>query len=127
MKKNHWLLIAVVLVLLGLGAFAIVMYQTPSTVKLDISGTPGLNVTGTYTADDKSVDIAAAIPTAVNTKGRTISYVIKNPDESGSMTVKVYVNGDYRGSITAEGAYGIVRGTIENGKVSQRAEQRQAD
>jgi len=57
-------------------------------------------------------------------KGRSVSYTIESVGEPGPMTVEVFVDGNSRGSVTADGAYTVVRGSVQNGKVKQTAEQK---
>lgn len=124
--RRQWLVIAAAIVAVGLGACAAMkLFYSPANVRLEITGSPKMNIVGTCTADGGELKFGPHEgPNSVKAMGRSISYVIENLAEEGPMTVEVFVNDQTRGSITADGAYTVVRGTVENGKVNQRAEQR---
>ena len=125
-NRRQWLVIAAVIMAVGVGAFAAIQFfYSPVTVRLEITGSPAMNIVGTCTADGGEVNFGPHKgPNTINAHGHSISYVIENIAEGGPMKVEVFVDGESRGSITADRGYTVVRGIVQNGKVSQKAEQR---
>ena len=55
-------------------------------VRLEFSGTEGLKISGTYTADSKEHALSGEVPFDVKVQARSVSYVI-NKDQPGEMIV----------------------------------------
>jgi hypothetical protein len=113
--------VLVVMVAIVFGALA--FFPAGDNVRLEITGTGDVKLKGTCTANQESVNFNGPIPNTIRAKCRTFAYQINNVTGNGSMTVNVFVNDELKGTITADGENSVIKGTVENGKVSQTTEQ----
>ena len=124
--KSRRLVIGAVVVIVAIAFVCFRMFFAASHIQIKVTGPPGMQMKGICQADGRELTIGPAqIPNTVTVRqGRSVSYTIESVGEPGPMTVEVLVDGDSRGSVTADGAYTVVRGSVQNGKVDQAAEQK---
>ena len=116
LKNRYWVVIGAAVIAAVVSAMTAIGSPL-ATITLQITGSSGVEVVGTYTADGETVDFKALAPHVISVKGQSISYTIHNLTDPGSMTVIVYSNGDRRGRMTADGPYTVVTGELENGRL----------
>jgi hypothetical protein len=94
-------------------------------VIIEVSGAPGMKLVGTLKAGQAEGLIDGPVPRSIYAKARRVSYTLENVGEPGAMTVRVLFDGELIDTLTADKDHPIVRGTVEHGRVSQKAEQKQ--
>ena len=108
MAKRIWWVLAGVGALLA-GLLVAFLARAPRTeIRLEVTGTAGNRVVGTYTADGVRHEVDAVIPADVRCAARRFEFRLGNPD-GGAMTVTMHVGGD---SFTRDST---ARGGVEGG------------
>jgi len=124
MTKLWWRMVGFVLA--GLLVVAGIWFFWPQPqVIIEVSGSPGMRLVGTIKAGQAEGPIDGPIPRTVFAKARSVSYTLENVGEAGAMTVRVLIDGELSDTITTDKDHPIVRGTVESGRVSQKAEKKQ--
>ena len=122
--RSRWriagLVLAGLLVVVGLWFF----WPRPQ-VTIEVSGLPGMKLVGTIKAGQAEGPIGGSLPTTITAKARSVSYTLENVGEEGDLTIRVFIDGKLSDTLTADRDHPVVRGTVESGRVSQKAEPKQ--
>jgi hypothetical protein len=84
-----------------------------------------MKLVGTIKAGQAEGPIGGSLPTTITAKARSVSYTFENVGEKGDMMVRVFIDGKLSDTLTADHAHPVVRGTVESGRTSQKAEHKQ--
>ena len=100
-----------------IGNFHWFIPPSSENVRVELTGTPGQKVTGTYTADGVTHPFSGTVPAAFEVRARRVQYTVAKTDQPGELSGVVYVNGAEAGSALTQEPSGYVRGSVEGGKV----------
>ena len=102
--KRKWQIATIGIAYLALIMICVKILISPPRITISISGTPGLNINGTYIVSNKEHNFGPdVIPCKYTfTKGRNTSFIVKSTGE-GFMSVDVLVNDKPKGSISTKG------------------------
>jgi hypothetical protein len=125
MTRLRRLIVVLGLPILVVGGVAVWLFWTRVEVTIEVSGSPVMRLAGSIDADQAHGKIDARLPTTISAKARNVSYTLENVGDSGTMTVRVLIDGKLSDTVTADADHPIVRGTVERGRVAQKAEARQ--
>src|SRR2546427_7686004 len=91
MKKKIILAVAVLLAIAGLLiAVDFLTRAAPRDMKLELSGTPGLVVSGKYSTDGASHEFSGVLPTNIVVKARTFRFTIKKLADQGEIQCRLF-------------------------------------
>jgi hypothetical protein len=116
------------LVLAGLllaGGAAIWLFWLPPELRIEVVGVSGMRFVGSVKTELRDAKFEGGSGNAMSVRARTASYTIRSTGKAGPMMVRVLIDGQVTDTITADKDHPIVRGTVESGRVSQRAEEKQ--
>jgi hypothetical protein len=125
MNRRRWILLAVLVGLalaLGVGLIAFIKHRQlvslpARVIRIEISGTPGLKVDGTFEVDGQRHTESGVIPMAFTFRARNLSYTISKPDQSGNLSETCSIDGAFYG--TVGGSHKNVRGSVVDGHFTQ--------
>src|SRR5438105_3667751 len=86
--------------------------------RLELSGTPGQQVSGTYSADGIDHDFNGVVPAKIAVRAKQLRYTISKTDQPGELRGVVFVDDVEAGRTSFGGPTGYVRGAVEQGKSS---------
>src|SRR5437868_13262925 len=92
-KKIILILLAVVLLVGLLLGLDYLTRAGPREMKVELSGTPGMVVSGKYSADGAPRDFSAVLPTNIVVKARHFKFRIKKLADSGEIQARLFVDG----------------------------------
>src|SRR5438552_3836977 len=92
MKKRIMLPLVLLALLVLIGVVGVATRPAPRTLKVELSGTPGLSVTGAYAADGNSYGFAGVLPTNFSARARAFTYTITNQTQ-GVLMGQLYIDG----------------------------------
>ena len=96
----------------------------PADVRIEVSGTPGANVDGTFEVDGVASQQSGTLPTSFGfPHARSVKFTITRPAGPGELWATVLVNDDEKGPLG--GAAEWVRGTVERGSMDSTCGQGQ--
>src|SRR5690349_8002627 len=106
---------AILLLFVGLVLALNVYWQPAATraVRLNLTGTPGLKVVGTYTADGVEAPFEGVLPTSINTTARDFAYQIRIAEGQGEIKGELFIEGATVGMSATSGRRVGVRGGSE--------------
>jgi hypothetical protein len=100
MSKRRSLLIAlpVVLLLLAAGAGTAAWFARPkkAAISVDVSGTPGLPLTGTAEVDGKTQELTGTVPTKFTFEGTRVVFTLASPAEKGEFRARLMLGDNAR-------------------------------
>ncbi len=82
-------------------------------VRLELSGTQGMKLTGHYDADGVRYSFAGVVPTNLTFSARRFSYSIKKASEPGELRGDLYLNDSSRGASSTSAAGWGVAGSLD--------------
>jgi hypothetical protein len=111
MKKKIILIVLAVVALVGILVAVDVLTRTgPRDMTLDLSGTPGMVVSGKYSADGASHEFSGVLPTNIVVKARHFKFTIKKLADNGDIQGKLFVDGKDVAMSGTTAPYGGVTG-----------------
>ena len=94
MKKTiKPLIILFCVVLVCIVAYSIRHSGPTKRIIVELSGTPGLKVAGTYKADGRTFDFSGVVPTNFNVDAKRLKYTIKKLGAEGEIEGTLLVDG----------------------------------
>ncbi len=101
MSRRRFLLIAVPVVLLLLGAATLVWLARPekATVIIEVSGTPGLAVQGTSEVDGEPGELEGTVPAKFVLEGSRVTFSLTSTAGSGEFRVRAAIGDRAFGSL----------------------------
>ncbi len=95
---------------------AVMLYVPPCEIRLEITGSPGTRVRGSYVADGVGREIDGTVPAIVACEARDFDFLVERIDRSSEIAVKIRVDDIERlSSSTTNGDRGV-RGYIRYGR-----------
>ena len=94
--KRILLILCCVVILCILAHFA--TRTAPTKLTMQLSGTAGLRVAGSYEIDGNSYSFAGVVPTNFVTEARHLSYAITNLEPKGKLEGSLYAGDELIGS-----------------------------
>lgn len=82
-------------------------------VRLELSGTPGVKLSGHYDADGVRYSFAGVVPTNVTFMARRFSYSIKKASEPGELRGDLYLNDSSQGASSTSAVGWGVAGSLD--------------
>jgi hypothetical protein len=105
-------ILAVLVLLLFVGAYGVWRQRpVPVPIRLDLTGTPGLRVTGTLIVDGNASRFEGILPTSVEVTAQSFEYKIAMQEPKGKLIGHLTVANGVYGSSGAENDFGGVHGT----------------
>jgi hypothetical protein len=114
MKTRKRALIIVILLLLGIGFVAWRKHPAPASIRLDLTGTPGLKVAGTITIDGAQRQFTGVLPTSVSAKAKSFEYTILIQEPNGELRGELTVDNGIYGSSSTANDFSGVRGSYSH-------------
>jgi hypothetical protein len=114
MNKKR-IVVTVLLLLLLLGG--VVVWQKrpqPTTLSLNLTGTPGLKVGGTLVVDGSPSQFNGTLPATITVVVRTFDYTIQMQEPKGELRGELKVGNDIYGRSSIASDLGGVRGGYEH-------------
>ena len=105
--------LVVALVLLAVSALVVAVLRpkaTPEDIAVELSGTPGLSVTGKVTVDGVASLFSGTLPTNLAFRARSLSYRIKKGAEAGEFKATLGLPGGGHLTSTATAPFAGVEG-----------------
>lgn len=93
MLGNRKVILVALLVFLLVSGFMLYLRPIATSVRLNLTGTPGLKVTGTYAVDGLSREFSGVLPTNISVKARSFVYTIYMEEPRGKLQGGLIVNG----------------------------------
>jgi hypothetical protein len=110
---NKIMLIAIVIVLL-LAVAGAAFYLTASppsrSIRLDLTGTTGMRVTGEYFVEGVKHPIDGKLPLSFEATGANFDYIVRMPEDGGELKGELFIDGESEGSSAAQAPTAGVRG-----------------
>jgi hypothetical protein len=121
MNRTTFVFVAVVLLLL-IGV-AIFYWQNPApkAIRLELTGTAGTRVTGSYDVDAAMYPIDGVLPLNIEVTGKHFEYSAKKAAEDGELSGALIVEGARMGHSVAQGPQLGVRGHYTRTAFSESA------
>lgn len=104
-----FLILACVLLVAG-GVVFYLSRPGPVHMRIELTGTPGMKVAGTYTADGVTHEFRGTLPTRIDVQANEIYYTIRKQEEKGELRGQLFVNDAFRGDSSTNAAYAGVSG-----------------
>ena len=111
-KKRVWWIIGGFAAILLAAAVLVLLYRPPVEIELLISGTPGMRVTGEYSADGRRYPIDAAVPTRIAVRAGDARFHVAKVSEDDDLRVVVRVDGQTLHETRERGPRHGVRGGV---------------
>ena len=109
MKKNIKVLLSLLSVLVLIILTFLFSRAGPKRMLVELSGTPGLRVEGTYVADGVAFDFSGVLPTEFEVQAKHLKYTIEMKEE-GVLQGRLVVNGKVIGLSRTPEPFGGVAG-----------------
>jgi hypothetical protein len=110
MKKRKRILLALMCVVLVCLAAFFISRSGPRSMTVELSGTRGLKVAGTYDADGTTFNFSGVIPTNFVVEAKHFKYTIKKLGSEGDLQGKLLVEDEEVGSSSTTTPFGGVAG-----------------
>ena len=107
--RRRILPILVGVVLVGIAVFFISRFG-PKTMRVELSGTTGLKIAGSYEANGSTYEFSGVVPTNFAVEAKHFSYTIMKLDSDGELEGKLFVENKAVGMSRTPGPYSGVRG-----------------
>ena len=111
--KRHALLLVIFTFLLLLGVVGITTRPSPRVMTVQLSGTPGLSVAGSYIADGGSNSFSGVLPTNFTVRARKLTYTIRKQESQGELVGRLYIDGVEAGLSSTPATNAGVKGWAE--------------
>jgi hypothetical protein len=103
--------LAVFIILLLMAAFGVWLRRSvPGTVHLNLTGTPGLKIAGTLSADGVAREFSGVLPTNITVEARAFEYTIMMQAPLGELRGELTVGGGPSGSSSTANEFSGVKG-----------------
>jgi hypothetical protein len=120
MNRTTTILLIVVVALLLCGGLLFIFIPKPVAMHLQLTGTPGAKVTGSYTLDGVTNPIEGALPIDIKVTGNSMDYSVELI-EDGELNGMLKVAGNQMGSSSAQGPHNGVQGNYTREPLSMSA------
>lgn len=110
MKKKNIILAVLVILLLVAGFVLWRNRPVPTTVRLNLTGTAGLQVAGTVGVDGVSRDFSGVLPTSITVEARTFEYTILMQGPRGELSAELTTGVGMYSRASATNDFAGVRG-----------------
>jgi hypothetical protein len=107
--RKRILQILICIVLLGLAGHFVTRFG-PRTMKVELSGTPGMEVAGRYTADGSAFNFSGVVPTNFVVEAKHLAYTITNLGPDGELEGRLFVGDKLVGMSKTPRPFGGVAG-----------------
>lgn len=120
-KPSQWkkiiigvvVLVAVIAIISAFAGGTGNILTTTSTYQIAVSGTTGLEFSGSYMVTDTggsstSQSVSGTVPQTYTVEGSMVSVVFQNQGDSGTLTVKVLKDSEVIKEATTTASYGVV-------------------
>lgn len=108
---NKRVVLLVLLVALIVAGFAFWHHRpVPTTVRLDLTGTAGLKITGRVVVDGVPREFSGVLPTNITVEARNFEYTILMQEPRGELTAKLTTGSGVYSSASAANDFAGVRG-----------------
>jgi hypothetical protein len=101
---NKILLLTMVVLLLVVAAAAAFYFTAAPprrSIRLDLTGTEGMGVTGEYIVDGVKHPIDGKLPLSFETTGANFDYIVRMPEDGGELQGELFIDGEREGSSAA--------------------------
>lgn len=123
MKNRKRLFLILICILVSFVVVHFVTRPGPQWITVELSGTPGLVVAGTYDEDGRTFEFSGVIPTNIVVNARHIRYAITNLGPDGKLTGELFVDTRSVGTSGTPVTFGGVAGEyVRDGSVFYRRE-----
>lgn len=108
-NRNRILPILICIVLLCLAAHLITRFG-PKTMTVELSGTPGMKVAGSYAADGSAFNFSGVVPTNFVVEAKHLTYTLTNLGSDGELEATLIVGDKAVGMSRTPRPFGGVAG-----------------
>jgi hypothetical protein len=112
-KRKRILLILIGIALVCLVAHFVTRFG-PKAITVELSGTPGMKVAGSYVADGSAFDFAGVVPTNFVVEAKHLTYTITNLGPNGELEGRLFVGDKAVGMSKTPRPFGGVAGEYSN-------------
>ena len=120
MSKRKYVLLGLLLILAAWVGIELIVNShwfrpsPPADVRIEVSGTPGAKVEGTFEVDGVTSQRSGILPTSFGfPRARSVKFTITREAAPGELWARVFVNDEPKGPLG--GAAEWVRGKVERG------------